>query len=395
MNGTDGSTTLTDSSSASNTFSANGNVEISTDQFKFGGSSAYFDGNGDYLKNTNSDIGAFGTDDFTIESWIYVPSSHLGTWLCTKRSTTGWKVAIGTNNNIELYSEAGGTGAAGVIVLSPNNSISLNTWTHVAFVRSGTTVTGYINGTSFDTNSSAGYNFTESQFLVGIQEYSNGTLNEPFAGYVDEVRITKGVARYTSNFTPQSREFYPSTAVGDITSNNEDLLRNADLVTTQPKHYSFNGTSNYLYKEYDANLNPSNITSIAWVYLDNWSQSFTDGYALIINTHKGGNGYALSVKSTTNVLSFQIWTSAGWKEATYNTSNISSGWHQIAATADGTSIKLFVDADEVASVSAGNIVYTTTSSEFNIGRYQNSNGSYDAYWPGDIAIVKVYDTALT
>jgi len=70
MNGTDGSTTFTDSSSASRTVSSTGNAAISTDEFKFGGSSLELDGNGDLLTIADNNAFDFGSGDFTIEAWI-------------------------------------------------------------------------------------------------------------------------------------------------------------------------------------------------------------------------------------------------------------------------------------------------------------------------------------
>jgi hypothetical protein len=95
-------------------------------------------------------------------------------------------------------------------ILKSSTVMSLNTWYHVAVTRSGNTLRIFINGTLEDslTTSVAIDDGTINRIDIG----GNGGGHN-FIGYIDEARITKGVARYTSNFTPQTREFYPGDYV--------------------------------------------------------------------------------------------------------------------------------------------------------------------------------------
>jgi hypothetical protein len=180
-----------------------GNAQISTTQSKFGGGSMYFDGTGDWLfmpPNSNNDL---GTGNFTIEMWIY-PTAALNTFRMLMAKAT---------NTDETYISlsAGGTGGqldvyGGSIVFNLNNSISLNTWAHLAIVRVGNTWTAYVNGTSLGSNtSSLAFNLS-GIYVTYIGRYGQNPAHE-WNGYIDDLRITKGYARYTSNFTP------PTTAL--------------------------------------------------------------------------------------------------------------------------------------------------------------------------------------
>jgi hypothetical protein len=88
-------------------------------------------------------------------------------------------------------------------VIAPAGTITLNTWTHVAWTRSGSSNRLFINGTQVGSTTTDATNYTSTASFIGASQ--SGTL--PFAGYIDDLRITKGYARYTSNFTPPSSAF--------------------------------------------------------------------------------------------------------------------------------------------------------------------------------------------
>lgn len=196
MDGTNGSTTFTDSSSNALTVTRSGDAQISTTQSKFGGASAYFDGTGDYLSSASSAGFAFGTGNFTCEAWIY-PTAFGGTYntiMATRGGSgtvTGFSWSAVSNGTMIVYTN---TFAYQGTVTS---AISLNTWTHIALVRSAGNLQVYINGVK---NRASDVTFTndltDQTFTVGIV----GTF-EPFTGYIDDLRITKGIARYTTDFT--------------------------------------------------------------------------------------------------------------------------------------------------------------------------------------------------
>lgn len=205
MDGSDSGTTFTDSSTAAKTWTANGNVNTKTAIKKFGTAAAYFDGDGDYLETPSSSDFDPGSSDFTIEAWIY-PSSVSGNKTIYSGGTSDYEgIRFGLiNNHIALFASSGsgwdlivGDGASTGL---GSITISANTWTHVAFVRSGARFMGYVNGIlDVDyTASTAAITNTGQSRRIGVIFGSQW----PFAGYIDEFKFDNGVARYTSSFTP-------------------------------------------------------------------------------------------------------------------------------------------------------------------------------------------------
>jgi hypothetical protein len=178
-----------------------GNAQISTAQSKFGGSSMYFDGSGDWLTVPYSQNINFGTGNFTIEGWLYLSSFANayyvlgGTW--TTGTTDEWLVQIENNGNMRFLTSAGTSFYTA--------GITTGAWYHFAAVRNGSTVTLYVNGSSVGsyTNSNS-IGSTSKTLYIGVQ--NNGAA-WPWNGYIDDLRITKGVARYTSSFTAPTAPF--------------------------------------------------------------------------------------------------------------------------------------------------------------------------------------------
>ena len=203
--GADGSTTIVDSSPLPKTVTAVGNAQISTAQSKFGGASIAFDGAGDYLQSpTNSEF-VLGTGDFTLEAWIY-PLGFAGAPNFNDYGPIfDYRTANASQVNV-LLSFLGSSilyfyvnGAIRII----GTAISTNQWTHVALARSSGTTRVFINGTQAGSNYSDANNYVSSVFRIG----GNVNTDAFFNGYIDDLRITKGVARYTSNFTPPTAPF--------------------------------------------------------------------------------------------------------------------------------------------------------------------------------------------
>ena len=176
-----------------------GNAQISTTQSKFGGSSMYFDGTGDYLLLQGGQNFTFGTGDFTIEMWVYV-NSGLNTDIVyydgRPASTNGLYNIIYTNSTGKLvYS----TNSADRI--TGTTTLSTGTWYHVALSRSGTSTRLFLNGTqeSSTYTDSNSYIVGANRPVIGANGFGLG--NAPLNGYIDDLRITKGYARYTANFT--------------------------------------------------------------------------------------------------------------------------------------------------------------------------------------------------
>jgi hypothetical protein len=208
MNGTNGSTTFTDASSNALTVTANGNAQISTAQNKWGGASGSFDGTGDYLSipaNTAFDLGA---GDYTIELWIYCVSAADYGGLVGKGAVGTIDSSIysiefnNTSNAVSFY--VGSVGA--YIVAGTTNVRTAAAWRHVAVCRSGSNTRLFVGGTQEGSTYTSGYTIASGNSLYvggGFYAPSSNTIN----GYIDDLRITKGVARYTASFTPPAAAF--------------------------------------------------------------------------------------------------------------------------------------------------------------------------------------------
>ena len=177
-----------------------GNAQISTSVKKYGTGSMYFDGSGDWLNASSSPNYGYGSGDFTLEFWAYPTSSSGIQVLIDQRtgSSTSAVPTIYTSSGTIYYYVSGSNRITG-------GSLSLNQWSHISICRSGTSTKLFINGTQ------SGSTFTDTTTYlnapVRVGDGNDGAGPYPYSGYIDDLRITKGFARYTSNFTPPTAAF--------------------------------------------------------------------------------------------------------------------------------------------------------------------------------------------
>lgn len=214
MDGSNGSTTFTDNSNSAHSITALGNAAISTAQSMFGGSSAVFDGTGDALSIPDSDDWHLSTSDFTIECWIYPTSIPAIFTIASQRGTASnqnaWTLQWASSVP-GLQWQFSSDGLSSISRSFSSWTPSVNTWYHVAITKSSGAYRCFINGTQLggtQTNTTAIYN-SNKPLLIGAQNNSSTTtsLTWPIFGYIDEFRLTKGVARYTSAFTAPTAPF--------------------------------------------------------------------------------------------------------------------------------------------------------------------------------------------
>lgn len=190
--GANGSTTFTDTSSNNFSVTPFGNAQISTAQSKFGGASMFFDGAGDYLSVASNNAFVFGTGDFTIEFWIKTTDTAGGLVTRIAGGAGNWDLVLNVSN-IYFQSQYFATN----LYNRSATSILDNNWHHVAACRSGTSHRLFYDGIQ------QGATVTDTTNYNGIGETRIGSdAYGDFNGYIDDLRVTKGVARYTTNFTP-------------------------------------------------------------------------------------------------------------------------------------------------------------------------------------------------
>jgi hypothetical protein len=190
-----------------------GNSQLSASIKKYGTASIYNSGAGNYPKaiwNPNLELGA---DSFTIEFWVYpISGSSLLCWSTDWHYGIVWNYGGASSNKIGVWASSNGTSwnifnsdPAGNGISS--GTISANTWAHIAWVRNGSSWALYINGTSSWTGTSSATIITRNTDTLRIGGDWPNSGPGGFNGYIDEFRLTKGYARYTSNFTAPTSAF--------------------------------------------------------------------------------------------------------------------------------------------------------------------------------------------
>jgi hypothetical protein len=189
-----------------------GTPTASNTQRKFTTSSAiYFDGTSDYVRS--NDMGLGGANAFTIEAWMYPTVYNT---YANDIYTHGANLSVGadflafgikSDGNVQMFKGSGSP----VLLSTSAPCTSLNQWYHIAFVReSNNNTSAYVNGVlvAGPTAISGALTYAPTgRAFIGTQSYSAGASDRSFEGYMQDVRVTKGLARYTSNFTPPTAEF--------------------------------------------------------------------------------------------------------------------------------------------------------------------------------------------
>jgi len=138
----------------------------------------------------------FGTSDFTLEAWIYPKQNLPYATIFGLSATTQGPMLTTSSGVLQWYASS--------VVLAHQTPLVINTWSHVAAVRAGGILRLYVNGVA--SNSSPTYSAAitpGNPFIIG----ASSVASEQFNGYIDDIRITNGIARYSANFIPPVEAF--------------------------------------------------------------------------------------------------------------------------------------------------------------------------------------------
>ena len=217
----------TDLSSSSYSASYGGNTTHSyiTPFTQGAGGSVLFDGTGDYLSTSTSSNLVIGTNDFTLEYWIY-STSLSGTKMLLDRR-------VGSNSDMTMNIDGNGGGkirfydGSGYRIITASG-INTNTWYHVALVRSSGTTKLYINGVAESTTYSDSVNYQGNGIHIG----DGPTIQSPFEGYMSNFRMVIGTAVYTTNFTAPTSKLTAVTNTKLLTCNDSNTINDESTLSS-------------------------------------------------------------------------------------------------------------------------------------------------------------------
>ena len=313
-------TAFIDSSSNARAITVSGNTNHSFTQAKFNESSIYFDGTNDSLDIADSSDFDFGTGNFTFEFWVYKTGSGKMAIFETRPNggnDHGFNLEFDASNKFSWYDAS----ISGTLPTDPN-AITLNTWTHYACVRNGTTFTMYKNGTSVGTPLTGDSSSQSSDGTPTIGESSAGSND--FQGYLDEIRLSN-TARYTGNFTAPTSPFTSDSDTVLLIQSKASNLIGAD-VSGQGNHFSSSGLTS---TDQSTDTCTNNFTTLNSLANLTGSPTFSEG-----NLKVAGDSSANHNWQTTFVVSSGKWywelkdlTSSPDGSLLFYDQSISSGSH--------------------------------------------------------------------
>ena len=221
FDGSNGATSTTDSSNANNTVSFAGTAQISTAQSKFGGSSLLLDGNSDYIYIANDDLDFSSTESFTLEFWVYFNDIDDGNivnfYSDYSGASNGMSIDKSTSNVLRAHN-------GDSTRITGTTTVSAGQWYHIALSGTSGSYKLFLNGTQEGSTSSNGFTGGTTNKYIGTFYWAGlGGAVRLVNGYIEDFRITKGEARYTSNFTPPTSAHL--TSAGDV---NKHIVVNSD-----------------------------------------------------------------------------------------------------------------------------------------------------------------------
>jgi hypothetical protein len=331
------------------------------------GSSLYFNGSSSYLNFTQEPNLYQFAGDFTVEAWVYSLSatgqaSYSGifdTRATNVSSTTGIVVNLTPSGYLNFY--INGTNYTSATLLGANN------WTHVALVRSGSTISMYQNGVSVASVSYA-TSLSSGNFWVGTLAAAGATGF--WQGYISDLRAVNGAAVYTSAFTPPTQPLSAtaqtvvllngnSAGIIDGTGKNTITTVGGAKISQAVFKYGTGSIAMTATGDYCIVSPPSVVSDISvgdftiefWVYFTSLAadRALISKYGNSAET-AGGQGYAVQWVQASSVLRLVLGVGGG-SDALYTWawSPSISTWYHVAVTRSGTSGRAFIDGTQIGS----------------------------------------------
>ena len=327
------------------------------------GGSGYFDGTGDYLTAPDNAAFDFGGGDFTVEMWYYPTSIPAATVLVSKWNAGGsptsnqWLLFL-NSAAVEAAISTDGTNISSTIT-GPN--VRLNQWNHVAFVRNGNSFTVYANGVGGTSVTNSGTLYALDTEVLGIgYRRNNGAAFEPMFGYASQVRIVKGTAVYTGNFTPPTTPLtaitntslllnFTNAGIYDATTLNDvQTVGDAQASNVQKKYgiasMSLDGTTDYIVSPSTTSFGygTGDFTIEFWLYLNNVTTDQTIFSNLTSATSVNPHLYFANTNDTIRYYTGSV-------DRITSGAVVANQWYHIALTKASGSTRLFINGTQAGS----------------------------------------------
>ena len=405
-----------DTSANNHTVTSVASATISSTQSKFGGNSLSLNGTSQYLTIPDDDDFKFTGNDFTVEMWVY-PTTLQQCGLYSQwgsGSNRSFKITMTGSGNVAVNgSRDGSTGSH--LSITSSGTLSVNNWYHIAAVCVDGTVTLYIDGVA-DGSDGIGGNLYNSTNDVAIGANIAGVASNLFAGYIDDVRVINGVARYIKNFVPPSQAVGATLNGTNETNTTTDFVAlylpftddlnddsshshvitasgNATISSTQSKFGTnaayFDGSGDYLSitsDESELNIGTDDFTFEAYIWLNDLS-----GFQTIFMTKDGTTNvghYYLRTNGSKLQLQLGSISNSTLLQLNSTTDLVAQEWTHVAATRTGSSVRLFINGTEAGSGTDQQGTRSLVSSNFMIG--QGQHGSPFHGYINDLRILKGY-----
>ena len=385
-----------------------GNPVISSD-CKVGSGSVYFGAHEDGFAYSASPAFKFGALDFTIEAWVKFDTDSNAN--CIFSNYTNWTsgaIYIGTHPSTGVVS-VWAYSLGGLLLQEQERTV--NEWVHYAVVRNGSTLTLYKNGTNVASTSVSG-SIGDVNCPVFVGYAGDNPTGYGLIGYLDAFKISKDIARYTSDFTPEGYipppppaqpELVLSYDMGNSSSYSGSGSALYDLsgynnIGTLLGYYvyepayggviDFNGANATISINNTGTITPPKITLEAWVKPSNIST-----YQELLRMNNGMPIYLLSFQET-NIISFGLSTSvSGYNEldVTLDPNQVVEKWCHFVATYESGSKKLYLNGTLIGEAYDQGIINYDPSSIAHIG----SSSAVVEFLDGKIGLFNIYNYALT
>ena len=356
--------------------------------------SAYIDAVvGEYLDTPVSSDFAFGTGDFTVEFWFYQENSGYRVLIDQVYSNLGISIWVNNNNQVVFYYDSSAGGGLGV---ATTPAINHNEWNHVALVRSSGVTRIYLNGVSGATYSDSN-NYTSTTGLTISADWNDNLYL--FKGYMSDLRVVKGTAVYTSNFTPPTAPLTAVTntklllnmadgqAIDSAAQNNLTLFGNAKISNTQSKFgdtsLALDGTGDYaVLNDSDAwAFGTGDFTVETWIYLNGTPGTYSYIFDMR-NTSQTEYTWALSFNYMGQTTDKLQWASNNTTPNAILTADYPplNQWVHIAVCRSGTTTRMFYNGTQSAINTSDSADYRNTGYAGYIGARHSVEQFINAFY---------------